>query len=158
MEPMEAIYEGYVRDVYRFALSLCRDEHLAEDITQETFFKALKHLKDFRGQCQLKTWLFQITRNEWLSRCRRDRRLIPLEDCPEQAEDASLEEQLSDREAAFAIHRRLHVLPEPYKEVFTLRLFGELSFAQIAELFGKSESWARVTFYRAKQKLKEETK
>lgn len=158
MEPMEEIYEGYVRDVYRFALSLCRDEHLAEDITQETFFKALKHLKDFRGQCQLKTWLFQITRNEWLSRCRRDRRLIPLEDCPEQAEDASLEEQLSDREAAFAIHRRLHVLPEPYKEVFTLRLFGELSFAQIAELFGKSESWARVTFYRAKQKLKEETK
>lgn len=158
MESFDGLYRQYAREVYRFALSLCRDEHVAEDITQETFLKALKHLEDFRGQCQLKTWLFQISRNEWVSRCRKDRRLTALEDCREQADRACLEEQLSDRDAAFAIHRRLHALSEPYKEVFTLRLFGELSYAQIAELFGKSENWARVTFYRAKQKLKEESK
>ncbi|MGM9537475.1 MAG: RNA polymerase sigma factor [Candidatus Onthomonas sp.] len=156
MEPFEEVYRRYFADVYRFSLSLCRDEDIAEDITQETFCRALKSLDQFRGQCQLKTWLFQIARNEWISHCRRDRRLTGLDSCPEPPAEGDLFEQLSDRETAFALHRALHRLPEPYKEVFTLRLFGELSFSQIAELFGKRENWARVTFFRAKQKLKEE--
>jgi RNA polymerase sigma-70 factor (ECF subfamily) len=155
MDSFEEIYREYANDVYRFALSLCLDESLAEEITQETFCKALQEIPRFRGQCSLKTWLFQIARNSYLTHCRKQAKQVGLDSRPEPDDGTDLEAQLADHEAAFALHRLLHDLPEPYKEVFSLRLFGELSFSQIAELFGKSESWARVTFYRAKQKLKE---
>lgn len=158
MESFEELYREYVQDVYRFSLSLCRNESLAEEITQETFFKALKGIKRFRGQCQLKTWLFQIARNSYLTHCRKSRKFTALEEQLEEPDGTNLEEQLEQKETAFELYRRLHELPEPYKEVFSLRLFGELPFSQIAELFGKSESWAKVTFYRAKQKLKESKK
>lgn len=111
----------------------------------------------FGGECSVKSWLLQIARNDYLSRCRRDKRLTSLEDTPEPVQSGSLEEQLLDRESAMELHRRLHRLPEPYREVFSLWVFGELSFTDIGELFGKSDSWARVTFYRARCKLKEES-
>ncbi len=157
VEPFEDVYDRYFRGVFRFAYSLCGDTHLAEDIAQETFFKALRQKDSFRGECSVKSWLLQIARNDYLSRCRRDKRLTSLEDAPEPVQPGSMEERLLDRESAMELHRRLHRLPEPYREVFSLRVFGELSFADIGELFGKSDSWARVTFYRARCKLKEET-
>lgn len=156
MEPFEQVYQDHFEAVYRFACSLCGDPHLAEEITQETFFKALREIKHFRGECSLKSWLFQIARNDYLSRCRKNRHLAPWESVPEREDGKSLEDRLLERESALELHRRLHRLPEPYREVFTLRLFGELSYAEIGELFSKSESWARTTYYRAKNKLKEE--
>lgn len=156
METFEEIYRAHFQAVYRFACSLCGDAGLAEEITQETFFKAMQEIDGFRGECSLKSWLFQIARNDYLSRCRRQKRLVPWEQAPERADEDGLEEQLLRRESAMELHRRLHALPEPYREVFTLRLFGELSYGEIAELFGRSESWARVVYYRAKQKLKED--
>ena len=158
MTEFQEVYNLYFRDVYRYALSLCRNESLAEEITQETFYKALEKLDSFDGKCKLSVWLCQIAKNAYISMCRKDIHLAPYADTDLLPEKGCIEEHFCDRETAFAIHRILHTLEEPYKEVFSLRTFGELSFRQIAELFGKTESWARVTYHRARLKIKEELK
>ena len=157
----ERIYNQYFREVYAFVLLLSRNEKIAEEITQETFFKALKSIDQFKGKCKLNVWLCQIAKNTYFTYLDKQRR-FEIDDLPEQASENSIEEMILNKEAAFRLHQVLHHLEEPYKEVFTLRVFGELSFKQISELFEKTESWARVTFYRAKCKiqdlLKEENK
>ena len=152
MPDFEAVYRAHFADVYRYALALSRDEQTAEEVTQETFVRALTAIDQFRGQCQLRVWLCQIARNQYLSLCRERRHFADREN---EAGDSGIEEGFADRDTARHLHRLLHQMPEPYKEVFSLRTFGELPFAQIGELFGKSESWARVTYFRARQKLKE---
>ena len=153
MTEFEEVYRLYFRDVYRYCLALCRDEETAEEVTQETFFKALNAIDQFDGRCRLYVWLCQIAKNTYFS-MRSKQRPDGLEaDIPS---GESLEERLLTKESAFEIHRVLHRLEEPYKEVFSLRTFGELPFKQIGELFGKTESWARVTYHRARLKIKEE--
>ena len=150
----QEVYELYFRDVYKYVLALCRDEHVAEEVTQETFFKALKSIDSFRGQCKLYVWLCQIAKNTYFSMAEKDKRWSGEDMPPPEMED-TLERVLLTKESAFEIHRVLHDLEEPYKEVFSLRVFGELSFRQIGQLFGKTESWARVTYHRARLKIKE---
>lgn len=152
MEDLQEIYTLYFTDVYKYVLSLCREPLLAEEITQETFYKALKKIDGFRGQCRLYVWLCQIAKNTYFSY--REKHSPDFAKEPE--ENSSVEDALLQKETAFEIHQILHHLPEPYKEVFSLRVFGELSFKQIGVLFGKTESWARVTYYRARVKIKEE--
>ena len=152
MPDFEAVYRQYFADVYKYALALSRDETVAEEVTQETFFKALTAIDSFRGDCQLRVWLCQIARNQYLTLCRERKKFTDAE--PEPG-DSGIEEGFADREDARRLHILLHALPEPYKEVFSLRTFGELPFSQIGELFGKTESWARVTYFRARRKLKE---
>lgn len=155
MTDFQEVYSLYFRDVYRYALSLCRNEAMAEEITQETFYKALEKLSSFDGKCKVSVWLCQIAKNTYISMCRKANHLDTNADMGQIPQDGSIEERLSDQETAFAIHKALHALEEPYKEVFSLRTFGELSFQQIAQLFGRTESWARVTYHRAKLKIKE---
>ena len=150
----EEVYRLYFRDVYKYALSLTGDENIAEELTQETFFKALRTIDQFDGRCKIYVWLCQIAKNTYFTQYQRAVKAQQL--WPELQESGSMEETLENRETAFQIHKVLHRLPEPYKEVFSLRTFGELSFKQIGELFGKTESWARVTYHRAKIKIKEE--
>ncbi len=152
----EEVYQRYFRDVYRYLLSLTRSESLAEELTQETFFKALENLDRFDGRCKIFVWLCEIAKNAYFSHCRKESRHDRGAEPEELAAPDDLEEKLFSKEEAFRIHQRLHALEEPYKEVFSLRLFGELSFAQIARLFGKTESWARVTYHRARLKIKED--
>lgn len=147
------IYEKYFRDVYRYALALSRNAQTAEEITQETFFRALKAIEKFDGRCRLYVWLCQIAKNVYFSMLEKEKRRKPD---PDSGESTDIETMLLDRESAREVHRLIHDLEEPYKEVFTLRTFGELPFAQIAELFGKTESWARVTYHRARMKIREE--
>ena len=154
----QEVYTLYFRDVYRYALSLCRNEALAEEITQETFYKALNKLGNFDGKCKVSVWLCQIAKNTYISMCRKDKHLDPGADTTLIPCVGNIEDSFCDQETAFAIHKVLHTLEEPYKEVFSLRTFGELSFKQIAELFGRTESWARVTYHRARLKIKEEIK
>lgn len=146
----------YFKDVYKYVLSLCRDEDTAQEVTQETFFKALRSIDSFRGQCRLYVWLCQIAKNTYYSHAGKAARTPIEESAAYLASGEDLEETLADKDSAFRIHRILHRLPEPYKEVFSLRVFGELPFRQIGLLFGKTESWARVTYHRAKLKIKEE--
>lgn len=150
----EAVYIQYFQNIYRFLLSLCRDRHLAEELAQETFLRAMENWKDFRGQCQPATWLCSIAKNCFFDHNRRQRQIQPGE-VPEFSE-RTVEKALERKELLGFLHQALHQMPEPYKEVFTLRVFGELSYAQIGALFGQSDVWGRVTFYRAKVKLQEE--
>ena len=154
MTEFEEVYRLYFRDVYRYCLALTRDEQIAEEVTQETFFKALKAIDKFDGKCRLYVWLCQIAKNTYLSMLQKKR---TGEELPgELSSGESLEEKLLTKESAFEIHQILHGLEEPYKEVFSLRTFGELPFRQIGALFGKTESWARVTYHRARLKIREE--
>lgn len=155
---METLYQLYFRDIYLFLMSLTHSEPLAEELTQETFFKALKSLNQFDGAQDIRAWLFTIARNCYYSDRRKKKRTVPLDEAlpPDHAPPApDLEELLIDKDAAFTLHQCLHQLEEPYKEVFSLRVFGELSYAEIGKLFGHTANWACVTYYRAKTKLQQ---
>lgn len=155
MTDCETIYRRYFPAVYRYLLSLCRDAALAEEITQATFFAALQKIGSFREDCAVETWLIGIARNRYFDHCRRRKRLAdtPPEGAAAGSGSGTPEELFLRSETVGRFHQLLHALPEPYKEVFTLRVFGELSYASIAALFAKTEAWARVTYYRAKEKL-----
>ena len=155
MTEFDQVYQKYFRDVYKYLLVLCRNQWVAEEITQETFFKVLEKLDQFDGRSSLYSWLCQIAKHTYFDHCRWEKRNGREEDVDADWPLDSLEERLLDQESLQEIYRGIHALEEPYKEVFLLRLFGELSFAQIAALFHKTESWARVTYYRAKGKIKE---
>lgn len=150
----EDIYNRYFRDVYSFVLMLSRNEKIAEEITQETFFKALKNIDKFKGNCKINVWLCQIAKNTYFTYLDKQKR-FDTDDEPEQITENSVEAMLLKKEESFRLHKVVHRLDEPYKEVFTLRVFGELSFKQISELFERTESWARVTFHRAKGKIQD---
>jgi RNA polymerase sigma factor (sigma-70 family) len=154
----ENIYNQYFRDVYSFLLSLSRNEKVAEEITQETFFKALKSIDKFNGNCKINVWLCQIAKNTYFTYLSKQKRYDNTENVGEKITKDSIEAMILSKEETFRIHQVLHCLDEPYKEVFTLRVFGELSFKQISQLFEKTESWARVTFHRAKQKIQNKLK
>lgn len=154
MKDFEQIYSEYYDVVFQYVLSLCRDETWAEEITQEAFFKALKRIDTFRGECKLSVWLCQIAKNTFYTanKLRKRQTEYPLEEIPS---ENSIEKTICDKEEAGRIHKLLHLLEEPYKKVFWMRTFGELSFSDIAHIFGKTESWARVTYHRAKLKIKD---
>ena len=157
----EELYQRFFKDVYLFVLSMSRDPHTAEEITQETFFRALKEMRHFKGNCSVTSWLCQIARNLYLDQLRKSRRLLPESDVEEslssrQSPSPDMAESCIKKEDALSIYRILHCLDEPYKEVFTLRALGELSFREIGDIFGKQESWARVTYHRARMKILKE--
>ena len=139
--------------VYRYVLALCRSEADAQDITQETFLRAMKASNGFAGNSSLYTWLCSIARNLWTDRCRRSRKEGEM---PEDVDSGiSIEQQIEDKDLSLHIHRKLHQIPEPYREVFTLRVFGQLSFREIADLFSRTENWTRVTCHRARKMIVE---
>lgn len=154
MKEFYDVYRDSAQKVYRFLLRLTGSADLAEELTAETFYQAYLHIDRFRGECAMDTWLCQIAKNAYYKELDRRKRQAGTEEIELAAPDVY--EKLEDRATALAIHKRLHQLPEPYREVFSLRVFGELQFGEIAHIFGKSESWAKMTFYRAKAKLVEE--
>ncbi len=148
------VYRAYFRDVFLYLCSLSANESIAEEVAQETFVKALGAIDHFDGSKDIRAWLFTIARNTYFTYCRRQK-IYADEELSEHAADTQSDfiERLSDEESAFRIHQFLHGMDEPYKEVFSLRVFGELPFDRIGMLFGKSSGWARVTYYRAKKKI-----
>ena len=154
MDSFELIYNRYFTAVYCYARGLTGNERDAEELTADTFFKALKAIGRFDERGDIRVWLCQIAKHAWFNQQRRRKREVPLD---EDLEYAGLEENvagaLEDRDTAQRLFALLHRMEEPYKEVFTLRTFCEQPYAQIAALFGKTESWARVTYHRAKTKL-----
>jgi len=151
----EDMYQRFFKDVYLFVFSISKDRQIAEDITQETFFKALKEIKNFRGDCSVKSWLCQIAKNLYISQTRK-KSMISLEDMdavPNQISATSIEQEYIQKEDKLSVYKVLHFLDEPYKEIFLLRTLGDLSFKEIADIFHKTESWARVTYHRARLKI-----
>lgn len=150
---IEEVYNLYSKDVFKYCLSLCGSQSTADDITSETFLKAIKTGDTFEGKCSVKVWLCQIAKNTYYDYLRKHKRITDMPaDMPSESD---FELELLDKAEALKIHKLLHRLNDPYKEVFSLRVFSELSFAEVGEIFEKSESWARVTFHRAKSKIKE---
>ena len=150
---LEKLYSAYADDVRYYIFSLCGNSHVAEDVTSETFLKAIKAIDKFKGECDVRVWLCKIAKNTYYTLANKNKYTAEM---PEEISDGeSFELKLADKSQALEVHKVLHLLDEPYKEVFYLRVFSELSFAEIAELFVKTESWARVTFHRAKTKIKE---
>lgn len=151
----ERLYEAYYMSVYSYLLTQCADAPLAEELTQQTFYKAMRagSQSAYRGGAKELTWLCAIGKNLLRDELRERKRISEL---PEdmQAFDDSFE-RMEREQLTLWVHRVLHSMEEPYKEVFQLRVFGELSFRAIGDLFGKTENWARVTYHRAKLKIQE---
>lgn len=155
MSMMEQVYQAYFLDVYRFALRLCGDSQLAQDITSATFLKAMDGLKGFKGQSELRVWLCSIARNHYYSYLRRQGREVVVDSLPEQPDPVPGPEQaLLDKEEGTQALQAALALPEPGRQVFLLRALSGQPFAQIGRIFGRSENWACVVYHRARQKLK----
>jgi len=153
-EQWSGIYETCYMRVFSYLMTLSGDRHLAEELTQETFYRAFARQREFRGESDEVTWLCAIAKNLFTDEKRRQSRQGDLpEDLPDQAK--SVAKTVEDRDSSFRIHMALHGLEEPHREVFELRVFGELSFNEIGMIFGKTENWARVTYHRARIKLQE---
>lgn len=151
----EKLYNAYYMQVYSYVMTLSKNKELAEDVTQTAFFKAMSSRSDFHGRSNELTWLCTIARNTFYDEVRRQKHICTLPEDMEFSSNDDLEKSVADSDTAYRIHVALHTLEEPYKEVFSLRVFGELPFSQIASIFAKSESWARVTYHRARIKIKE---
>ena len=152
----EQIYRAYFRPVYHYIRQLSGDAHIAEDITSETFFKAMQSIGDFHGECDMRVWLCQIAKNTYYSYRKKNERTTSVDEAELQnmiAPDTFVEELIGVREEAKQIRKILHELSDPYKEVFMWRVFGELSFKAIGELYSKTDNWACVTYHRARKMI-----
>ncbi len=154
----EELYDTYFMDVYRYVLRLSGDAHVAEEVTSDTFFKAIKAIHRFRGDCEVRVWLCQIAKNCYYSFVKRNGReesidtteLLQLADS-----ETPVEERIVQKETAMRLQGLLHLLSEPYKEVFMWRTYADLSFKEIGQMFGKTDNWACVTYHRARTMLKQ---
>lgn len=155
MADLERLYHEHYGFIFKFLVSLCHDLSLAEELTQETFFRAYINLKGLRDDSKAAAWLCRIARNLYYSWCKEQRRLLPLEEQEKACEAPDVAQVVETKVLSKQAMRYLAELEEPYREVFKLHVFGEVPLKQISALYGKHESWARVTFYRAKQKIAE---
>jgi RNA polymerase sigma-70 factor (ECF subfamily) len=155
MELFSEVYKEQLNKVYRFLLVLTENELHAEELTQQTFYKALLHIDRFQGKSSIYTWLCQIAKNEWLQELRR-KKDISSNLIGEMSSESSLEENYIRKQQVVLVRKALLNLPEPYRDVTILRTYAELPFSEIAAMYERTESWAKVTFYRAKQKMKHE--
>ena len=150
----EQLYNTYFNDVYLYIRRLSGDEHIAEEITSETFLKAIKSIDSFRGDCDVRVWLCQIAKNCYYSHLRKVRKTVSInENEMFEFPDTSpgVEERFVTQDEIERIHKVLHDIDEPYEEVFMWRVYADLSFKEIAQIFGKSDNWACVTYHRARK-------
>ena len=159
MDSMEEIYLKHGKMVYGFLLTRTQDPDLAEELTQETFYQAIRSIRRYNGACKLSVWLCQIAKHLYYDHLKHQKRhpMLSMEELERAApeNDGMPEISLLRRDAYVSIHKAIHSLREPYREIFLLRALSELSFREIGEIFGRTENWARVTYYRAKVMLAE---
>jgi len=158
---IKEVYEQYFNTVYGYLCTLTGGNYdLAEELTQETFYRATKKISEFRGECKISTWLCQIAKYVYYQSLDKKRRSkeVPFDEAVEIAMHEEVQKSIEDAEAKLHIYKVIHALPSPMRDVVMLKLTGELSFKEIGNVLGQSENWARVTFYRAKQILGKELK
>ena len=152
------IYERYAGSVFKYLMCLCHNADLSEELTQETFYQAVKSINSYNGTCKMSVWLCQIAKHSYYKYLERDtkRQRISIELLPNDGLSFDTpESELDEKIGKISIYRNIHSLDEPFKEITLLRVLGDLSFKEIGEIMGRNENWARVTFYRAKVKLRE---
>lgn len=157
MEDLDEIYRAHADGVKAFLISLTANVDLAEELTQETFYQATKSIHRYNGQCKISVWLCQIAKHLYYDFLKKEKRRkhITIDPIQEIESGNTPHSEIMNRSTLISIHKEIHLLQEPYKEVFLLRTSIDLSFKEIGEIFNKSENWARVTYYRAKLKLAE---
>lgn len=153
MLAMDEIYQNYAEMVFRFLVSLCNDAETAKELTQETFYRAIQASNRYNGTCKVSTWLCQIAKHVWYQELDKRKRKEKFALTNKMKTNPSLEDELCQKEDKMQLIKQVHILNETAKEVFLLRITGAFSFKEIGEVFEKNENWARVTFYRAKQKI-----
>lgn len=156
MQDMEKIYEEYFDTVNKYLFCLTRNNDISEELTQETFYKAVKKIDTYKGECKISVWLCQIAKNLWYDECRRNKKVInTTEDLFNLQTLDMVDEEIVPKEEKILLYKKMQKLDERTREVIYLRITGDLSFKEIGIILNKTENWARVTFYRGKNKLKE---
>ena len=156
MQDIKQIYEQYFETVNKYLFCLTHDNDISEELTQETFYKAVQKINTYKGKCKMSVWLCQIAKNLWYDQCRKNKKIINIEEnlfdvqSPE-----TTESQVILNDEKISLYKKMQKLDEKTREVIYLRITGELSFKEIATILNKTENWARITFYRGKNKLKE---
>ena len=161
MQNIEEVYKQYSNTVYKYLFCLTGKEEIAEDLTQETFAIAIKQINKFRGDCKISVWLCQIAKHLWYKELKKSKKNknISINDLNEEIEEAqTTEDIICEKEEKLKLFKDMQKLDEQSKEVMYLRMVGNLNFIEIGEILGKTPNWARVTFYRAKQKIREVNK
>lgn len=151
----EEIYIKYFQDVYLYIRKMSNSENIAEEVTSDTFFKAMKSIDSFRGDCDIRIWLCQIAKNSYYSFLKKEKRRGRTYSIDSIDGELSVEHPFFEQYSLERVQKLLHQISEPYKEVFMWRVYANLSFKQIGKIFGKSENWACVTYHRARNKIKE---
>ena len=157
MQDIEKLYEQYFKTVNKYLFCLTHSSDISEELTQETFYKAVKKIDTYKGDCKISVWLCQIAKKVWYDECRKNKKIINLEeDSLNKIQNAdTLEESVIANDEKMLLYKKMQKLDEKTREVMYLRITGELSFKEIGIILNKTENWARVTFYRGKSKLKE---
>ena len=153
---IEEIYNEHFKTVYKYLIYLTHNKEIAEDLSQETFCKAIDKIDKFRGDCKISVWLCEIAKNLWLNELKKNKKIILTNNEQDLANiNYSTEDKFFLEQDKMELHKKIYNLDEKAKEIFYLRLFANLSFKEIGEIMGKSEVWVRVNFYRCKEKIKE---
>ena len=157
MQDIEKIYEEYFETVNKYLFCLTHNNDISEELTQETFYKAVKKIDTYNGECKISVWLCQIAKNLWYDECRKNKKIINTEenDLLNIQTIDSIEDQIVAKDEKISLYRKMQTLDDKTREVMYLRITGELSFKEIGIILNKTENWARVTFYRGKNQLKE---
>ncbi len=157
MQDIEKIYEEYFEIVNKYLFCLTHNSDISEELTQETFYKAVRKIDTYKGECKISVWLCQIAKNLWYDECRKNKKMIHTEeDYLHNLQPLdTIEEQIISNDEKVSLYKKMQVLDEKTREVMYLRITGELSFKEIGIILNKTENWARITFYRGKNRLKE---
>ena len=157
MQDIEKLYEEYFETVNKYLFCLTHNNDISEELTQETFYRAVRKIDKYKGECKISVWLCQIAKNLWYDECRKNKRTINTrEECLIDIQETNtLEEEVIANDEKMLLYKKMQLLDDKTREVMYLRLSGELSFKEIGIILNKTENWARVTFYRGKNQLKE---
>ena len=159
MQDIGQIYEEYFETVYKYLFCLTHNNDIAEELTQETFYRAVEKINTYKGDCKISVWLCQIAKHLWFDYCKKNKKTINIQEnlFNEQSTNVT-EESIISNDEKISLYKKMQNLDEKTREVIYLRITGELSFKEIGTILNKTENWARVTFYRGKTKLKEVNK
>ena len=160
MQDIEQVYKEYFETVNKYLFCLTHDNDLSEELTQETFCRAVKKIGTYNGECKMSVWLCQIAKYLYFDYCRKNKKIINLEDeiLENLSDSVNIEENAISSEEKISLYKKMQTLDAETREAIYLRITGELTFKEIGDILNKSETWARVTFYRGKLKLKEAEK
>ena len=157
MQDIEEIYKTHAKTVYKYIFCLSKDEELSKEIVQETFEVAIKNINRFKGDCKISTWLCQIAKYIWYKNLRKSKKINNISFSELEnviVSNEIIEDELFKKQEKIDLFKKIQKLDEETRNVIYLRILGNLSYKEIAEIMGKTTSWARVTFFRGKEKLK----